>query len=221
MIRPETAVGIHTGGRVEVAVQRGAAAASAGTDRQALEGMLPLVRSCLKEMQTDVARIEAVAVCCGPGSFTGLRIGVAFAKSLAQALDVPAIGVPAFDVEAALREEEEDSAPSVVVVEGKRDFYYARIYSGVSRSGFRSIAGTRDEIAAAARDSLGEAPGAAAAARAFRAPVRAIGSRALAVVKLGIEAIAAGAAADWRSLAIDYGQRPNAVVNWERRHGRT
>ncbi|HLJ84423.1 MAG TPA: tRNA (adenosine(37)-N6)-threonylcarbamoyltransferase complex dimerization subunit type 1 TsaB [Candidatus Eremiobacteraceae bacterium] len=221
MTRPGTVVGIHTGGRVEVAVQRGDAAASDGTDRQALEGVLPLVRRCLEELQTDVASIEAVAACCGPGSFTGLRIGVAFAKSLAQALDVPAIGVSAFDVEAALREEDTQAAPAVVVVEGKREFYYARIYSRASRSDFLSVAGTRDEIAAAARDSLGEASGAAAAAQAIRGSVRAIGSRARAVVKLGTEAIAAGAAADWRSLAIDYGQRPNAVVNWERRHGRT
>jgi tRNA threonylcarbamoyl adenosine modification protein YeaZ len=214
-------IGLHTGGRVEAAVRHGDAVASASTDRQALEGLLPIVRSCLKEVQTDVAHVEAIAVCSGPGSFTGLRIGVAFAKSLAQALDVPAIGVSAFDVEAALREHVEDLAPEVVVVEGKRDFFYARIYRPGERGDFLCVAGTRVEIAAAARDTLGDARGAAADAQAFRGYVRAIGARALAVAELGMAAIAVGAPADWRSLAIDYGQRPNAVVNWERRHGRT
>jgi tRNA threonylcarbamoyladenosine biosynthesis protein TsaB len=218
--RLETVIGLHTGGRVEAAVRHGDAAASASTDRQALEGLLPLVRSCLKEVQTDVARVEAVAVCCGPGSFTGLRIGVAFAKSLAQALDVPAIGVSSFDVESSLREKVEGSAPSVVVVEGKRDFYYARIYK-LERGDFVSAAGTRDEVAAAACEALGEDAGATATAQAFRGSIRASGARALAVAELGTAAIGAGASADWRSLSIDYGQRPNAVVNWERRHGRT
>jgi tRNA threonylcarbamoyladenosine biosynthesis protein TsaB len=216
-----TVIGLHTGGRVEAAVRHGDTVAAASTDRQALEGLLPLVRSCLKETQTDVAHVDAVAVCSGPGSFTGLRIGVAFAKSLAQALDVVAIGVSAFDVESSLREKIEGSAPKVVAVEGKRDFYYARIYDPAERKGFLSVAGTRDEIAAAAREALGDNEGTAAAAQAFRGSVRASGARALAVADLGTAVIAAGASADWRSLSIDYGQRPNAVVNWERRHGRT
>jgi tRNA threonylcarbamoyl adenosine modification protein YeaZ len=219
--RLETVIGLHTGGRVEAAVRHGEAVASASTDRQALEGLLPLVRSCLKDVQTDVARVKAVAVCSGPGSFTGLRIGVAFAKSLAQALDVLAIGVSAFDIESSLREQIEGSAPRVVVVEGKREFYYARIYGEATRHEFLSVAGTRDEIVAAARDALGDTLGTAAAAHAFRGSVRAIGARALAVAEIGTAAIEAGAPADWRSLSIDYGQRPNAVVNWERRHGRT
>jgi tRNA threonylcarbamoyl adenosine modification protein YeaZ len=219
--RLATVIGLHTGGRVEAAVLHRDAVASASTDRQALEGLLPLVRSCLNDVQTDVAHIEAVAVCSGPGSFTGLRIGVAFAKSIAQALDVPAIGVSAFDVESSLRTQMEDSAATVVVVEGKRDFYYARIYGRSERHDFLSVAGTRDEIVAAARVALGDTLGAAAAAQAFRGSVGASGACALAVAELGKAAIKAGAAADWRSLAIDYGQRPNAVVNWERRHGRT
>ncbi len=216
-----TVVGLHTGGRVEAAVRHGDAIASASTDRQALEGLLPLVRSCLADVQTDVARIETVAVCSGPGSFTGLRIGVAFAKSLAQALGVPAIGVSAFDVESSLRETIESSAPKVVAVEGKRDFYYARIYSRAERTDFLSVAGTRDEVVAAAREALGDDEGEAEAAQAFRGSASADGARALAVADLGTAAIGAGAPADWRSLSIDYGQRPNAVVNWERRHGRT
>jgi hypothetical protein len=46
------------------------------------------------------------------------------------------------------------------------------------------------------------------------------GMRAVAVARLGRAALDAGANGDWRRLAIEYGQRPNAVVNWELRHGR-
>jgi len=45
-------------------------------------------------------RIDALAVCTGPGSFTGLRIGLAATKGFALALDIPAVAVSTFDIAA-------------------------------------------------------------------------------------------------------------------------
>ena len=42
--------------------------------------------------------VEAVAVSCGPGSYTGLRIGVSMAKGICYALGVPLIGIPTLEV---------------------------------------------------------------------------------------------------------------------------
>lgn len=55
--------------------------------------LLPMAEGLLKNLDRTVRDIGVVAVACGPGSFTGLRIGMAEAKGLCWALEIPAIGV--------------------------------------------------------------------------------------------------------------------------------
>lgn len=55
--------------------------------------LLPMAEGLLRELDRDVRELDAVAVAHGPGSFTGLRIGMAEAKGLCWALDIPAVGV--------------------------------------------------------------------------------------------------------------------------------
>ena len=55
--------------------------------------LLPMIEDLLKNTDTPKTALEAVAVAVGPGSFTGIRIGVATAKGLCWGLDRPAIGV--------------------------------------------------------------------------------------------------------------------------------
>ena len=55
--------------------------------------VMPMVEAMLKNADLTTADIDAVAVAAGPGSFTGIRIGVAAAKGLAFALDKPVMGV--------------------------------------------------------------------------------------------------------------------------------
>lgn len=55
--------------------------------------LMPIVEHILKNAEIAPADIGAVAVAVGPGSFTGIRIGVAAAKGLAFSLDKPAAGV--------------------------------------------------------------------------------------------------------------------------------
>jgi len=58
------------------------------------ELLMPHIDKILSMAQVSKADLKAVAVSVGPGSFTGLRIGLATAKTLAYALKVPLIGVP-------------------------------------------------------------------------------------------------------------------------------
>jgi tRNA threonylcarbamoyladenosine biosynthesis protein TsaB len=63
----------------------------------ALERGLELVSVVLQGAEMQGERPDRIAVGIGPGSFTGLRIAIAYAKSLAQAWDVPIVGVSSFD----------------------------------------------------------------------------------------------------------------------------
>lgn len=55
--------------------------------------LLPMIRSLLENTQTDLAAVDAVAVAHGPGSFTGIRIGISTAKGLCWGAGIPAAGV--------------------------------------------------------------------------------------------------------------------------------
>lgn len=59
--------------------------------------LLPMIDEVCRMTETDVADFDAIAVSSGPGSFTGLRIGSATAKGLAQALGIPIIHVPTLE----------------------------------------------------------------------------------------------------------------------------
>ncbi|MCM1369601.1 MAG: tRNA (adenosine(37)-N6)-threonylcarbamoyltransferase complex dimerization subunit type 1 TsaB [Candidatus Amulumruptor caecigallinarius] len=55
--------------------------------------LAPFVDKCMNELHRKEEKLDAVAVSIGPGSYTGLRIGLSLAKGLAFSLDVPLIGV--------------------------------------------------------------------------------------------------------------------------------
>lgn len=59
--------------------------------------LMPMMDELLKMAEVKKEEITHIAVCEGPGSFTGLRIGAATAKGLAQSFDVPIVGVSSLD----------------------------------------------------------------------------------------------------------------------------
>jgi tRNA threonylcarbamoyladenosine biosynthesis protein TsaB len=64
----------------------------------ALEEGLDAVASMLREAGVNRAQLDRLAIGVGPGGFTGLRITIAYAKSLAQAWERPLVSVSSFDV---------------------------------------------------------------------------------------------------------------------------
>lgn len=75
--------------------------------------------------------IDAVAVSCGPGSYTGLRIGVSMAKGICYGRDIPLIGLPTLQVlcvPVLLHEELPEDALLCPMIDARRMEVYAAIY---------------------------------------------------------------------------------------------
>jgi tRNA threonylcarbamoyl adenosine modification protein YeaZ len=212
MSPPGLTLGISTAGPVEVALIADGLDRAWASDKGALESVAALLCEGLRESTRRIDDITLVGVCTGPGSFTGLRIGVAFAKSLAQSKEIPIIGVSAYDIAAFGC----DDRPLVSVARGKRDHYYARVAMEPAET-FRFLQGTHAAIEQAAAQIGAAGKPAPVVGPDFSASRP--GSAAQAVARLARQAFERGDPSQWTNIAIDYGQRPNAVVNWEKRHG--
>lgn len=93
-----------SGPRCSVALGRHGAVVATRAGREANDHsvvLTPLVEELLAEQGVDMRAIEVVAVSLGPGSYTGLRIGLSTAKGIAFALGVPLIGIPTLQLLAA------------------------------------------------------------------------------------------------------------------------
>jgi len=100
----------------------GSGARALSTARNAaLERGLALVEELLDGR--PLSEIRAVAVTLGPGTFTGLRIALSFAKSFAFARNLPLIGLPSYDVV----EREDAPPPSAALVTGRAGMVCGRL----------------------------------------------------------------------------------------------
>jgi tRNA threonylcarbamoyladenosine biosynthesis protein TsaB len=89
-----------------------------------------LQTACLK-----IADLGAIAVCIGPGSFTGLRIGISYAKGIAMATECALVGVHGFDAIALSAVERHNIEPDrliCVVVDARKGEVYTALYRAVS-----------------------------------------------------------------------------------------
>jgi tRNA threonylcarbamoyladenosine biosynthesis protein TsaB len=108
------------------------------------ERLAPLVQETMAEAGVAFAALDRIGVTVGPGSFTGLRVGLAFARSLALALDRPCLGVSTLKA-LALEAGEAGVRVGVIVTPGAR-------YLAGYRDGVEVLAPTAVE-----REALGDA----------------------------------------------------------------
>lgn len=87
--------------------------------------LIPNIKAMLKDCKLDMSDIRAIGVSTGPGSFTGLRIGVVTAKTLAQVLDVPVAGISSLDLLALQFAYLPDAVICPVIKVRKGEVYYA------------------------------------------------------------------------------------------------
>lgn len=83
--------------------------------------LMPEIENCLVEAETSLADIDVFACSVGPGSFTGIRIGVSTAKAFAYALSKQVLGVTSFE---SLAYNIVDKVKKLTVIDARHDNFY-------------------------------------------------------------------------------------------------
>jgi tRNA threonylcarbamoyladenosine biosynthesis protein TsaB len=116
--------------------------------RRHVETLVPAIEFTCRQAGVGLDELGAVAVDVGPGLFSGLRVGVATAKALAQALRIPTIGVSSLDLLAfGVRHSNRLIVPVIDARRGEVYYaFYRQVPGGVQRLSEYQI-GTVDDLA--------------------------------------------------------------------------
>ena len=115
--------------------------------RQHAELLAPMIEQLCRQCDVTLAEVGVVAVDIGPGLFTGMRVGIATAKALAQALRVPVIGLSSLDLLAyPLRHAHGEIASVIDARRGELYYaFYRPVPGGVQQVGGPTV-GSDDDL---------------------------------------------------------------------------
>lgn len=101
--------------------------------------IIPACAQLLRKARVSLRDLDAVAVGIGPGSYTGLRVGVATAKGLALLSGIPVVGVPSMDALVLTHEKKIPATKKKIyaAVDAKREESYLGEYRRTTRDSFR------------------------------------------------------------------------------------
>lgn len=94
------------------------------------ECLMPLIEQIMSEGKKAFKEMDAIICTSGPGSFTGLRTGLAAAKALAMATDLPLYGISTFDAFALqYQSHTQKKQPLCVLIESRRAEFFSQLYN--------------------------------------------------------------------------------------------
>lgn len=178
--------------------------------RSASERLLPVVKQMLGAAGWRLSDVTAIVVVHGPGSFTGVRVGLSAAKGLSEAAGVGLIAVSRLAVLAsAVRREDGEVC---AVLDAGRSEFYCGVYAG--RRCVREALLTAGEVAAAAERAVAVVVCEAKVAEALveMKPVVVREPLAADALPFAVERLAAGAFDDVASLDANYLRRTDAEI---------
>jgi tRNA threonylcarbamoyl adenosine modification protein YeaZ len=115
------------------------------------EALLPLIARVMDSAGLEFAALDRIAVTTGPGSFTGLRVGIAAARGIALAAGKPAVGLSTLAAYAAPLIAADDTVPVVAVIDARHDHVYLQVFGPGGRTVVTSrVASLREALRAAA-----------------------------------------------------------------------
>ena len=92
------------------------------------ERLFGMVSSAMAEAGVAFPALDRIAVTTGPGSFTGIRVGIAAARGLALVVGCPVIGIGTLPLVAAAARDGHGPRPVLAVLDAKRDEVYAQAF---------------------------------------------------------------------------------------------
>jgi tRNA threonylcarbamoyladenosine biosynthesis protein TsaB len=103
------------------------------------EALMPLLRRIMDAAGMTFPDIDRIVVTVGPGSFTGLRVGIAAARGIAMAADKPAVGVSTLQAYAAPHMAADDRLPVIAAIDAR----HAHVFLQVFNPGGRTLTAAR------------------------------------------------------------------------------
>ncbi len=94
------------------------------------EALMPLIARVMKHAAMAFAALDRIAVTTGPGSFTGLRVGISAARGIALAAGKPIVGLTTLTAFAAPYVSESGAHPIMSVIDARHDHVYLQVASG-------------------------------------------------------------------------------------------
>jgi tRNA threonylcarbamoyladenosine biosynthesis protein TsaB len=98
------------------------------------EALMPVIARVMDAAEIEFAGLDRIAVTTGPGSFTGLRVGISAARGIALAAGKPAIGLTTLAGFAAPHIAAHDGSPVVAVIDARHDHVYLQIFGSGGRT---------------------------------------------------------------------------------------
>ncbi len=113
------------------------------------EALMPLIARVMKDSGLSFTALDRIAVTIGPGSFTGLRVGLSAARGIALAADKPVVGITTLSAYAAPVVSETGKQPVISAIDARHDQVYFQIVGGDGSSLIRPrVAPIADALAA-------------------------------------------------------------------------
>jgi tRNA threonylcarbamoyladenosine biosynthesis protein TsaB len=94
------------------------------------EALMPLIARVIKEAGVGFANLDRIAVTTGPGSFTGLRVGLSAARGIALAAAKPVVGVTTLTAYAAPIVNQGGEHPVISAIDARHDHLYLQVVAG-------------------------------------------------------------------------------------------
>jgi tRNA threonylcarbamoyl adenosine modification protein YeaZ len=102
--------------------------------RGQVEALMPLIAYVMGQARTQFVELNRVAVTTGPGSFTGLRVGISAARGIALAASRPAFGLTTLAAFAAPHIANDDSIPVTVAIDARHQHLYLQVFGPSGRT---------------------------------------------------------------------------------------